>query len=176
MELTITSPHSRVDFNACIPVNPMPESALALCQSRLYPSVGDLDLASVEACYQGKYTFLFYELLNRNNLSGSQTVIISKVMNQISIKTLNPKCSIYWCLIEFTDWRNSQSCWYFRSLLWISAPLTFSLVYLPHPHPLPGVRIHTVCKGGGVGVRGPQRDKHLPPSTFTGQFWRKADI
>jgi hypothetical protein len=24
--------------------------------------------------------------------------------------------------------------------------------------------------------RGPQIDKHLPPSTFTGQFLRKADI
>jgi hypothetical protein len=24
--------------------------------------------------------------------------------------------------------------------------------------------------------RGPQTDKHLPPSTFTGQFLRKADI
>ncbi len=34
----------------------------------------------------------------------------------ISIKTPNPKCRLYWCLIEFTDWRYSQSCWYFRPL------------------------------------------------------------
>ena len=53
------------------------------------------------------------------------------IMDQISIKTPNPKCRLYWCLIEFIDWwRNSQSCWYFRPLLWTSAPLTFSLVDL----------------------------------------------
>jgi len=32
---------------------------------------------------------------------------------------------------------------------------------------------HTVCNGGrGSGA---QTDKHMPPSTFTGQFLRKAD-
>ncbi len=35
--------------------------------------------------------------------------------------------------------------------------------------------IHTVCNEGGGG-RGHQTDKHLPPSTFTGQFIIKADI
>jgi hypothetical protein len=34
-------------------------------------------------------------------------------MDQISIKTPNPKCRLYWCLIECIDWRYSQSCWYF---------------------------------------------------------------
>jgi hypothetical protein len=29
-------------------------------------------------------------------------------MDQISIKTPNPKCRLYWCLIEFIDWRYSQ--------------------------------------------------------------------
>ncbi len=38
-------------------------------------------------------------------------------MDQITVKTPNPKCSLYWCLIEFIDWRYSQSCWYFRPLL-----------------------------------------------------------
>jgi hypothetical protein len=38
-------------------------------------------------------------------------------MEQISIKTPNPKCRIFWCLIEFIDWRYSQSWWYFRPLL-----------------------------------------------------------
>jgi hypothetical protein len=32
-------------------------------------------------------------------------------MDQISIKTTNPKCRLYWCFIEFIDWRYSQSCW-----------------------------------------------------------------
>ncbi len=36
------------------------------------------------------------------------------IMDQISIKTPNPKCRLYWCLIEFVYWRYSQSCWYFR--------------------------------------------------------------
>jgi hypothetical protein len=34
-------------------------------------------------------------------------------MDQITIKTPNPKCRLYWCLIEFIDWRYSESCWYF---------------------------------------------------------------
>jgi hypothetical protein len=36
-------------------------------------------------------------------------------MDQISTKKQNPKCRLYWCLIEF--WRHSQSCWYFQPLL-----------------------------------------------------------
>ncbi len=50
-------------------------------------------------------------------------------MDQITVKTPNPECR-YWYLIEFMDWRYSQSCWYSRPLLWTSAPLTFSLVHL----------------------------------------------
>ncbi len=38
-------------------------------------------------------------------------------------KTPDPKCRLYWCLIEFIDWRYSQSCWYFRTALWSIAPL-----------------------------------------------------
>ncbi len=68
----------------------------------------------------------------------------------------------------------------FRPLLLTSAPLTFSLVNLP-PSPLPyaistGVHVFIQCVIGGGGDRGPQTDKHLPPSIFTGQFLRKADI
>ncbi len=44
-------------------------------------------------------------------------------MDQITIKTPNSKCRHYWCLIEFRDWRYSQSCWYFRPLFQTSAPL-----------------------------------------------------
>jgi hypothetical protein len=39
------------------------------------------------------------------------------LMDQISTKTPNPKCRLYWCLIELIFWRYSQSCWYFPSLL-----------------------------------------------------------
>ncbi len=104
-------------------------------------------------------------------------MFVFKSMDQISIKTPNPKCCHYWCLIEFIDWRYSQSCWYFRPLLWTSAPLTFPLVHLPPP--LPCVNkyrvtcIPWVCNRVGGDSR-PHTDKHLPPSTFTGQFLRKA--
>jgi hypothetical protein len=38
-------------------------------------------------------------------------------MDEIPRQTPNPKCRLYWCLLEFMDWRCSQSCWYFRPLL-----------------------------------------------------------
>ncbi len=38
------------------------------------------------------------------------------------------------------------------------------------------VCIQTVCNRRAGGARGPQTDKNLPPSTFTGKFLRKADI
>jgi hypothetical protein len=43
--------------------------------------------------------------------------VIYTSMDQITIKTPDPKCRLYCCLIEFIDWRYSQSCWYFRPLL-----------------------------------------------------------
>jgi hypothetical protein len=52
----------------------------------------------------------------------------------IITKAPNPKCRLYWCLIEFTDWRYSQLCWYFRPALCTIAHLTFSLVS-PTPSP-----------------------------------------
>ncbi len=81
------------------------------------------------------------------------------LMDQITIKTPNPKCRLYWCSIEFIDWRYSQPCWYFRPFLWTSAPLTFSLVHQPPPPSLcpwvnkyRGMYSCTVCNmGGGIG-------------------------
>jgi hypothetical protein len=32
----------------------------------------------------------------------------------INYKDTETKCRLYWCLVEFIDWRYSQSCWYFR--------------------------------------------------------------
>jgi hypothetical protein len=31
----------------------------------------------------------------------------------INYKDTKTKCRVYWCLIEFIDWRYSQSCWHF---------------------------------------------------------------
>ncbi len=42
---------------------------------------------------------------------------IQNNMDKITFKTPNPQCRLYWCLIEFIDWRYSQSCWYFRPAL-----------------------------------------------------------
>ncbi len=74
----------------------------------------------------------------------------------LTIKTPNPKCRLYWCLIEFIDWRSNQSCWFFRPALWTIAPVTFTLVSSPPPFPLLCVNKYTVytytytmCKGGG---------------------------
>jgi hypothetical protein len=61
----------------------------------------------------------------------------ARTMDYITLKTPNPKCRLYWCLIGFLDWRYSQSCWYFRLALWTIAPITFSLVsYTPPPFPV----------------------------------------
>ncbi len=48
---------------------------------------------------------------------GGKNLCVS-CMDQISIKTPNPKCRLHWCLIKLIDWRYSQSCWYFRPLFW----------------------------------------------------------
>jgi hypothetical protein len=107
-------------------------------------------------------------------------------MDQISTKTPVSKCRLYWCLIEFIDWRYSQPYSYFRPLLIFvnlrpSNLLTGSPTYPPSALPCvsvsTGVCIHTVCSGRGKGEdRRPHTDKHLPPSTFIGTFLRKDDI
>ncbi len=48
-------------------------------------------------------------------------------MDEATIKTQYPKCLLYWCLIEFIDWRNSQSCLVFSTPLVSCCPSTFSL-------------------------------------------------
>jgi hypothetical protein len=39
------------------------------------------------------------------------------------LSSTNPKCRLYLCFIEFIDWRDSQSCGYFRPALLTIAPL-----------------------------------------------------
>jgi hypothetical protein len=59
------------------------------------------------------------------------------------------------CILEFTDWRYSQSCWNFRLSFVNYCHSTFSLVHLPHPSPLPKVNVQyikTVCGWEGLGV------------------------
>ncbi len=69
-------------------------------------------------------------------------------------KDTKTKCRLYWCLIEFIDWRNGQLCWYFRpssvnycpsNLLSSSPPSHTMLKYSTY--------IQTVCACmGGWGV------------------------
>ncbi len=111
----------------------------------------------------------------------------------MAVKTPNPKCCLYWCLIEFIDWRYSQSYWYFRPALWTIAALTFFLVSSPSC-PLSCVN-HWIsilyysilyrriqCVGGegetwGHGREGDIRQiKHLPQSPFTCLFFLKMSF
>jgi hypothetical protein len=82
-------------------------------------------------------------------------------------------------LSEFIDWSYSQSCQYFWPSFVNCFPCNLlSLVQRYPPLPLPCVNkyilsTYSVCKWGGGGVQGsgPQTDKHLPQSPFTGQFF-----
>jgi len=58
-------------------------------------------------------------LLNRR-------IYVPPTMDQITIKTPNPKCRLYWCVIEFIYRLAIQSV-----MLLFSTSLTFSLVHLP---------------------------------------------
>jgi hypothetical protein len=58
---------------------------------------------------------LYGEVVGGEN--AETTLVFVHNIDQLTIKTPNPKCRLYWCLIEFIDWRYSQSCWYFRPLL-----------------------------------------------------------
>ncbi len=66
------------------------------------------------------------------------------------------KCRLCWCLIQFIDWRYSQSSWYFRPSFVNYCPSNL-LSGLPLP-PLPSFpsfpkssRVQTVCGWEGVG-------------------------
>ncbi len=96
----------------------------------------------------------------------------------LNYKTPNPKCRLYWYLIEFIDWRYSQSYWYFRPALWNYCPYDLSGWLSPPPF-LNKYTVYTYtliqCERWGVlGHRrggGIRQIKHLPPSPFTGKFF-----
>jgi hypothetical protein len=53
-----------------------------------------------------------FTMLRRKDVSSQfQIMPCPVIMDRISIRTPNPKFRLYWCLIEFIDWRYSQSCW-----------------------------------------------------------------
>jgi hypothetical protein len=59
-----------------------------------------------------------------------------------AVKTPNPKCHPYWCLIEFIDWRYSNSHVGISDPSCKLLPL-YLLPDLPHPYP-PSQSRHTV--------------------------------
>ena len=73
----------------------------------------------------------------------------------INYKDTKTKCRPYWCLIEFIDWRDSQSCWYFRHSFVNNCP---SNLLSGSPPPLPpsqsqsSVFTDSVWLGRGGGV------------------------
>ncbi len=87
---------------------------------------------------------------SRGCWSGQPKQKTGRSINQITIKTPNPKFRLYWCFIEFIDWRYCQSCWYFDPACELVALLTFSLVHLPsNPPPPPCVNKYRGTWGRG---------------------------
>ncbi len=70
--------------------------------------------------YQRIHKTYWVKCLFLRNIHRNPEISISKhcPMYQINIQSPNPKFRLYWCSIEFIDWRYSQSCWHFRPLLW----------------------------------------------------------
>ncbi len=69
--------------------------------------------------------------------------------NYKDIKT--KKCRLYWCLIEFIDWRYSQSCWYFLPSFVNYCPSNL-LSGSPPPFPKSKYKIYRKeCGWEGVG-------------------------
>ncbi len=68
----------------------------------------------------GRGVFCFYLCVGSGGYGGTAwaAVMWLRLWDLLkTIKTPNPKCRLYWCLIEFIDWRYSLSCWFFRPLL-----------------------------------------------------------
>jgi hypothetical protein len=56
---------------------------------------------------KGHNTMAIYNTVPNSTLAADPipAFTIAASMDQINIKTPNPKCRLYWCLIEFIDWR-----------------------------------------------------------------------
>ncbi len=145
-----------------VSVGPIGEAALLVGEAESAGGVEGGGLQRLHLAAPRRLQELHYALVHRRHRPGQRVRSFTfsffwRHGPNICIKTPNPSCRLYWCLIEFIDWSYSQSCWYFRPLLWTSAPLTFSVVHLPLLPSFPvwistGVCIHTVCnRGGGIG-------------------------
>ncbi len=74
---------------------------------------------------------------NQRGRNATHSTYRPRSMDQISIKTPNPKCRLYWCLIEFIDWSSGDTVSHvgFFNPSCEQEPVTFSLVHLPPSPP-----------------------------------------
>ncbi len=148
-----------------VSICPIGEAALLVGEAESLGGVEGGGLQRLHLAAPRRLQELHHALVHRRHWAGQRVrsftfFILWRHGPNICIKTPNPTCRLYRCLIEFIDWRYSQSCWYFRTLLWTSAPLTFSLVHLPPLPPFPVwistqgyVFIQCVTRGGeGIGA------------------------
>jgi hypothetical protein len=97
---------------------------LCLCFPTLFLLIRSRFLIKNNNCFRACTAKQLAPLLGRqNNWVTLLPTVLSKnlictygTIDLITRKTPNSKCRLYWCLIEFIDWRYSQSCWYFRPL------------------------------------------------------------
>jgi hypothetical protein len=76
---------------------------------------------------------------------------------KITIKTPNPRCRLHWCLTEFMDWRDSQSCWYFL----VNHCHSLYNVYLSFDQ-IPNLHNGFTTPNKNLGGEGASDRKHLP--------------
>jgi hypothetical protein len=86
-----------------------------------------------------------------NCCSGPARTPLQQAQAWRTIKTQYPKCRLYWCLIEFIDWRYSHVGIFDPSCELL--PL-YLLSDLPHPSPLHKVNIRYKQTVTGCGGRG----------------------
>ncbi len=92
-----------------------------------------LDTISSETRDQGWISTCSRSLC-RTGLERKKNLNFTKSISYSKVNTVEIRCFI----VEYIDWRYSQSCWYFRPALWTIAPLTLFLVSSsPPPSPFP---------------------------------------
>ncbi len=96
-------------------------------------------------------------------------IVVELTNERRNYKTQNPKCRLYWCLIEFIDWRYSQSCWCSPLPSWTT---TFreSCLYNSFVLELTNKSSGTCCERAGRGCSEPPH----PPTLTTSQYTSSA--
>jgi hypothetical protein len=111
-------------------------------------------LSNLHQISLGSSSLAIYLILNTSTALSFRLLYFS-LIDQITIKTTNHECRLYWCLTEFIDWRYSQLCCIFDpscklaplpSLQFTSPPLLCVTKYRSIHY------IQCVTGGGGGGL------------------------